>query len=129
MASWRIITRHTTDAGFSLSPSGSSRDLLISSATAMDSVKLAFSRDALDREKVGSAPRSISYPMDSSPLMQSLFKFLHNQDCSNLQAVIDHDFSALSMVLVDFKPLVGVLFYRRLGGFSYLWGLRQARLD
>ena len=51
-------------------------------------MKLAFSRDALDRFKVGSAPWPVSYPMDSLLLMQSLFKVLHDQDRSVLQAVI-----------------------------------------
>ena len=60
--------------------------------------------------KVDSAPRSISYPMDSLPLMQSLFKVLNDQDRFILQAVVNRDFSALPKLLVNFKPLVGVLF-------------------
>ena len=41
--------------------------------------------------------------------MKSLFKVLHDRDRSILQSVIDRDLT-LSKLLVDFGPLVGVLF-------------------
>ena len=48
--------------------------------------------------------------MDSLPLTQSLFKILHERDRSLVQAVIDHEFSAFAKQMIDFKPLVGVMF-------------------
>ena len=107
---WHAITRHPTDAAFRLNPTGTSRDLLVSSSSALDSVKRAFSRGPLDRVKVGSTPRSISYPMESLPLIQSLFQVLHDRDSSLVQSLIDREFTAFAKQLVDFKPLVGVLF-------------------
>ena len=52
---WRAITRHPTAAAFRLNTSGATRDLLISSTSATDSVRRAFAREPLDRTKVGSA--------------------------------------------------------------------------
>ena len=52
----------------------------------------------------------MALPLDPFPTRWILFKVLHDQDRSNLQAIIGSNFSALSKVLVDFKPLMGVLF-------------------
>ena len=107
---WRSIIHHATAAAFQLNPSTASRDLLISSSLALELVKTAFARDVLDRAKVGSTPKSICFPMELLPLMHSLFKVLHEKNRFVLQAVLDRDFSALSKVLLDFKPLLGVMF-------------------
>ena len=42
--------------------------------------------------------------------MQSIFKVLQEKNQSIFQSILDSDFSDLSKVLIDFKPLVGVMF-------------------
>ena len=105
---WHAITRHSSDAAFRINPKGATRDLLITPISALDSVRAAFSREPLDRVKVGSAPRAISYPVDSLPLMHSLFQVLRDRDRLLVMSVLEREYSAFTRQMEDFKPLVGV---------------------
>ena len=107
---WRAITRHPTAAAFRLNTSGATRDLLVSSTSAVDAVRRAFAREPLDRTKAGSAPRAFSYPMEALPLMQSLLQVLRNRDRALVKAVLDREFSSFTKHMEDFKPLVAIVF-------------------
>ena len=51
--------------------------------------------------------------MEELPVMQSLLSVLHDRDRALVKAVIDDEFQAFSKSLVDFKPLMGVIFSDR----------------